>query len=195
MIWLYLSRKDIGKALIPILVLSGFVVGITAFYAGGILAIKTITPAATFALVYIYCHDSVVVKRVILCGGLIFLCCSYKYQYSVGDSFTSVYTEEEKISLSQIKEHISNIIVDPETNNPWDNTVAFSFGDGYPGDDVILLLPAGAGIMLYRTLPAASEMNEKYVFLTEDNSDKKNDFITSGYYVLDEFDGNILLCR
>ncbi len=195
MLWIYFSRKDLGKALIPVLVLGGFMVGVTMLYGGGIGAVKTITPAVTFVLVYIYIHDNTAMKRIIICGSMIFLCSSFRYQYSVGDLYTSIHTEEKKISLLQIQEHMNCITVDLETNNPWDNTVAFTIYGGNPGDDVILLLPAGVGIMLYRTLPAVSEMQEKYVFLTQTNIDRKSDFLAGGYYVLDEFAGNTLLCR
>ena len=178
---------------IPLFVMVADILGVISLYVGGIGAIKTITPAATFALVYMYSQSDFKFSLGIGAMCFLFLLGSFIYQVHYGESYTQIYNEEKESELKYLERYMSQIDIDSNTDNPWDNTVAFELMEGNPGDNALMLMPAGTGLMMYQKFPSASDMYEKYIILTEYNSYKLGEFQSEGYSILCEFDGNIIL--
>lgn len=192
-IWGLFNYKNNKYSFIPLFVLVADILGVIVLYYGGIIALKTITPAATFALIYMYSQSDF--KFSVVVGGIsiLFLLGSFTYQVYYGESYTQIYNDEKKVELDHLEQYMSQIVIDSNTDNPWNNTVAFESMAGNPGDNALMLIPAGAGIMMYQKFPSAIDMQEKYIILTENNSDRLEEFQMAGYSILCEFDGNIIL--
>lgn len=186
LIYLWSGNKH---SYIPIVILSGFIVGVVGLYSKDEFAIRTLSPAAVFSMMYMVLNPGE--KRYIksaIRGALVFIMVStlvVQIRYGFEDRYW--YSDMDEQKYQEIENRLSVIEIEKDTD-PWNNTVAVLIGDYamlYPNRIVELFLPAGTGINYYSNLPGdMSDFKPKYILVRNDTSEgieaiaylEKNDF-------------------
>ncbi len=150
---------------IPFYVLVGYIVGTTFLYSGGPTAVRTISQASIFSLVYILLDSEwmgyyFVITFCVLSVGLT----CYMQKKGIYDA-RYYYDKHDKITIEEYKEFTSQIELDKQ-KDPWDNTIAIgmnNFGTPYE-----LFFPSGIGINYYWQLDECVELRQTgYLFFNK----------------------------
>ena len=181
---------------IPLFVLGGFIGGTILLYASEGYAIRTITPAALFACAYMVAMlPKGVVKYIILIGHIVFLIGTMYVQHNYGFDARTWYTVMDEEKYEDIEETLECIVINENADTAWENTVMVPL-DSYPDRIIELFLPAGVGINYYLTLPESiTELKAKYILMSQDNISRIDMLEDSGYKILEEIEGAVILER
>ena len=142
----WICNRGIGSY-IPLFVLLSYVVGTIVLYSWAAQAIRTITPAALFSIVFICAQSGEQVKnRGIILIGTVFFLLGLSLQFQ-GEYFQRNWADEG-CNSSQLQMYTSIMSVDNKSENPWDNTVGILL-EAPVSADIETALPAGLGVNYY----------------------------------------------
>lgn len=197
LVFFYFNDKEDYLAIIPSIVILGFIVGVAALYAGGGPAIRTIYSGAVFAeafmLVNLLRTEGYHKKKKWFAVLFFFFLSGFIIQKMGSWDYRNYYDEAYESDYEKIRHYMSNIQLDTSASEPWENTLVMVM-DSVPAQIYELCMPVGTGINYYMDIPeAASDIQAKYILLSIDNLEDLNNLEAAGFTVLSSDEKTVLL--
>ena len=190
--------KFANYAWVPSLVILEFLIGSNMLYAGGGFSIRTAYPAIVFATSFVvnmyYEKMHVISKRLFVVAFTTFCICTL-YCYASNQFDARSYNSDKLIEETKyVESELSRVIIlDANTDNPWENTIAQYGAGAFASCVEWYAYPAGVGINLI--MPGCLNNSSKYVMISESEVELSYDVENLGYKYLKTIHGYMYYTR